>query len=130
MDLLGERPVLNFSDKSFRIFSRNFARPPQYVGKSSYIRNSFISEGCTINGTVENSVLSGGVVVEAGAVVRDSVIMEDVVIKKNAKVFSAIIDAETLVSQDAVVGNEGASKDGVIVVGKGSKIPKSAKVKV
>lgn len=37
-----------------------------------------ISEGCEINGTVEHSVLSGGVIVEEGAVVRNSVIMEDV----------------------------------------------------
>ncbi|MBR2343539.1 MAG: glucose-1-phosphate adenylyltransferase [Clostridia bacterium] len=81
MDLIGEKPILSMSDKSFRIFSRNRARAPQYMGPASSVKSSLISEGCIINGTVENSILSGGVVIEKGAVVRDSIIMEDVTVK-------------------------------------------------
>ena len=64
MDLIGDTPVLSMSDRSFRIFTRNEARPPQYLGPNSKVVNSLVSEGCRINGMVINSILSGGVVVD------------------------------------------------------------------
>ena len=123
MDLIGDSPVLRMSDKSFRIFSRNRARAPQFVGTNSCIVNSLVSEGCIINGTVENSILSGGVIIEAGAVVRDSIIMEDVVIRANASVFSAIVDSETIIGEGATVGVLGADKDAIAVVAKHTRLP-------
>ena len=122
MDLVGDDPILSMSDKSFRIFSRNEARAPQYIGPKSRIVSSLISEGCSINGTVENSVLSGGVVIEDGAVVKNSVIMQDVVIKSGARVFTAIVDSDTVVEANATVGKEDATKEEIVVVAKGSKI--------
>ncbi len=128
MDLIGDEPVLNIADKNFRIFSRNFARSPQYIGPESKIKNSLISEGCRIFGEVENSVFSGGVIVEAGAIVKDSVIMDDVVIKKGARVYTSIVDADTVINENAVVGTEGATKENIIVVAKGSVIEASATI--
>ena len=122
MDLVGDNPVLSMSDKSFRIFSRNEARAPQYIGPESKIVSSLISEGCSINGTVEGSVLSGGVVIEEGAVVKNSVIMEDVVIKSGARVFTAIVDSDTVIEANATVGKEDATKEDIVVIAKGSKI--------
>ena len=122
MDLVGDNPVLSLSDKSFRIFSRNEARAPQYIGPESKIVSSLISEGCSINGTVEGSVLSGGVVIEEGAVVKNSVIMEDVVIKSGARVFTAIVDSDTVIEANATVGKEDATKEDIVVIAKGSKI--------
>ena len=126
MDLIGDEPVLNMSDRDFRIFSRNTARPPQYIGPKSTIENSLISEGCKINGTVINSILSGGVVIEEGALVKDSVIMEDVVIKSGAKVYSAIIDSDTVVEFGAIVGKENADKSDIVIVAKGTTVTTKA----
>ena len=122
MDLIGENPVLNIQDNNFRIFSRNTARPPQIHGKNSYAKNSLISEGCQIYGRVENSILSGGVIVEAGACVRDCVIMEDVVIKSGAKVFTSIVDSDVIIGSGATVGTENAGKDNITVIAKGTEI--------
>ena len=120
MDLIGDEPVINMADRDFRIFSRNTARPPQYIGPKSTIENSLISEGCKINGTVINSILSGGVVIEEGALVKDSVIMEDVVIKSGAKVYSAIVDSDVVVEFGANVGKENADKSDIAIVAKGT----------
>ena len=128
MDLIGEKPILNIQDNNFRIFSRNFARPPQVHGKNSKTKNSLVSEGCKIYGTVINSILSGGVIVEEGAVVCDSVIMEDVVVKKNAKVYTSIIDSDVLIGEEAVVGTESATKENITVIGKGKVIAPGDKV--
>ena len=125
MDLIGDDPVISLADQSFRIYSKNTARPPQYVGDKAVIENSLISEGCRIFGTVINSVISGGVIVEKGAVVEDSVIMEDVVVQKSAKVYTAIIDADTIVEADATVGVKGAGKDNIALIASGSVITKS-----
>ncbi len=124
MDLIGEEPILNLTDSNFRIYSKNNARPPQYVGSEAVVENSLISEGCRIYGTVRNSVISGGVVVEKDAVVEDSVVMEDVVIKNSACVYTAIIDSKTVVEAGATVGTKGAGKDDIALIASGSVIEK------
>lgn len=124
MDLIGENPIISLADKDFRIYSKNTARPPQFVGKDAVVDNSLISEGCRIYGTVINSVISGGVIVEEGAIVKDSVVMEDVVVKKNACVYTAIVDSDTIVESGAVVGKENASKDEIALIASSSVITK------
>lgn len=125
MDLIGENPILTLADQDFRIYSKNTARPPQYIGNDAVVENSLISEGCRIYGTVINSVVSGGVIVEAGAIVKDSVVMEDVVVKKNASVYTAIVDSDTVVECGATVGKENAGKDEIALIASGSVITKA-----
>jgi len=127
MDLIGDNPKINLNDKNSRIFSKNIARPPQYVGKDSVIINSLISEGCRIFGRIENSVLSGGVVIKEGAVVCDSVIMEDVVVENGASVYHAIVDSDSVISANSVVGEKDATSENIEVVARGSKIFQYAK---
>ncbi len=122
MDLIGENPLLNLSDRTFRIYSRNYTRPPQFIGDDATTVNSMISEGCYVNGTVVNSVISGGVIIEKGAIVRDSVIMEDVVIQSGACVYSAIVDAECVIESGATFGVEGAGKENISIIGKGTVV--------
>ncbi len=124
MDLIGDEPILNMGDTNFRIFSRNTARPPQHLGATSIVINSLVSEGCRINGRVENSILSGGVIIEEGAVVVDSVIMEDVVVKSGASVYSAIVDSGVSIEKGAIVGKENAGKQDITVVAKNTVINK------
>lgn len=126
MDLLGERPVLTLRDKNRRIFSRNDAMPPHYVGSGAVINNSIITEGCEIYGTVINSVLSAGVCVERGAVVRDSVIFGNVTVKSDAVADYSLIDADTVVGKGAKVGAEMALAKGITLVGGGLVVPDGA----
>ena len=125
MDLIGENPIISLADKDFRIYSKNTARPPQFIGKDAVVENSLVSEGCRIYGTVINSVVSGGVIVEPGAIIKDSVIMEDVIVRENACVYTAIVDSDTVVESGAVVGKENASKDEIALIASGSVISKA-----
>ena len=124
MDLIGENPVISLADKDFRIYSKNTARPPQFVGKDAVVDNSLISEGCRIYGTVINSVVSGGVIVEPGAIIKDSVVMEDVVVKKGACIYTAIVDSDTVVEEGAIIGKENASREEIALIASGSVITK------
>lgn len=128
MDLIGDDPILNPVDKDFKIYSKNNARAPQYLGPNSKITNSLVSEGCRIYGTVENSVLSGGVIVEEGAIVKDSVIMEDVHVKRDARVFTSIIDADSVIEEGVTVGKDGAGKDSIAVIAHGSVVSVSKEI--
>ncbi|MBQ4243308.1 MAG: glucose-1-phosphate adenylyltransferase [Clostridia bacterium] len=122
MDLLGENPNFRIKDASWRIFSRNQPLPPHFIAASSQISNSLITEGCVIEGTVENSILFAGVKVEQGAVIRDSVIMSDVTVSKGAVVQYSIIDSDCKIGAGAIVGRSKDECDEVTVVGAGNTI--------
>ena len=123
MDLLGETPVLNVSDESWRIYSRHQAEEPQFVGKTAVIDNSSITEGCEIHGTVKNCVLGSGVKVMYGAYVKDSVIMGNTVIGEGATVNYTILDEGVDIGAGAKVGAARESGADVTVIGTGVKIP-------
>lgn len=126
MDLIGENPKFDIHAQNARIFSRNFARPPQYLGNLSSVKNSLISEGCKIYGTVENSVLSGGVIIKDGACVKDCVIMDDVIIEEGARAFSAVIDSDVTIRKNATVGIFNATKDNIVVIAKGTVVEENS----
>ena len=121
MDLLGEKPILEFSE-SARIFSRHENEAPQYVGEEAIIENSSITEGCEIYGTVINSVLGYGVTVEKGAVVRDSVIMHHVTVGEGATVEYSILDSDVTVGKGTKIGRPKESAEGITVIGADNKI--------
>ena len=129
MDLLGENPALDLNDTSFRIFSRNYPRAPQFIGEKAVLKNSLVTEGCVINGTVENSILFAGVTVEEGAVVKDAVVMEDVTVSRGAKVSYAIVDSDAVIEEGAVVGVSRGSRSKIVVIPKGEIVKKGEKVK-
>ncbi len=118
MDLLGSNPVFNLQGDGFTVYSRNMARPPHRIGKSGRVANSLVTEGCEIEGTVENSVLMSGVKIGKGAVVKDSVIMEDTVIGEDSSVFYSMIDGGVSIGKNCVVGKERADGVGITVIAK------------
>lgn len=104
MDLITIPPKLDLYDKEWRIYGKNTAMPPHFVGKNAEIQNSMVTEGSRVNGTVRHSVLFSGAVVEEGAVIEDAVIMPNAVIKKNAIIKKAIIGEHASVGEGAIVG--------------------------
>lgn len=95
---------LDLYDTSWKIYTKSEDLPPVRVGSASKITTSLISNGCIIDGDVENSVISPGVIIEKGAKVKDSVILNDVVIKANSKIERTIIDKETIIGANSVIG--------------------------
>ncbi len=128
MDLLGEAPAFDVGDSDWKIHSRNPLAPPEYIGQDAVVDNSLVALGCEIEGTVVNSVLATGVVVERGAVVKDSVIMADTVIKQGARVEYSIIDENVTVEENAVVGKARAKGVGIAVLGRDITIASGATV--
>lgn len=107
MDLLGEEPAFVLDDPSWPLLTRGGRRSPTRVLSGASLSDVLLSPSTTIAGTVERSVLSPGVVVEAGAVVRDSIVLHDVVIRSGATVERAILDAQAEVAEGVQVGGDG-----------------------
>ena len=123
MDLLGSKPVFDINDESWRIYSRNTAKPPQYIGEDAVTDNSLISEGCEIYGTVINSVISPGVLIEKGAVVKDSVIMGDSTVKAGSSILYSIIDENAVIGKDCSIGSDSEKAKKITVIGAGTVLP-------
>ena len=85
MALLDDKPELDLYDREWLIHTRSEERAPAKIGPTAQVHRSLISHGCVINGTVVNSVLSPGVRVDVGAVVRDSIVMFDTVIRSGRR---------------------------------------------
>src|SRR5215207_3978750 len=137
--LLQDSAELDLYDQEWVIHTKSEERAPAKVGPTAQVHRSLISHGCMINGTVVNSVLSPGVRVDVGAVVRDSIVMFDTVIRTGAVLDRAIIDKEALIGPGSVVG-DGSDPDtpneqepgrlysGITVVGKRAVIPRGARI--
>jgi glucose-1-phosphate adenylyltransferase len=139
MALLDDHPELDLYDREWLILTRSEERAPAKIGPTAQVHRSLISHGCVINGMVVNSVLSPGVRVDVGAVVRDSIVMFDSVIRTGAVVDRAILDKEVVVGQGALVGDgpdfdtpnrsePGRLNTGITVVGKQSVVPRGTRL--
>ena len=127
-DLIGENPQFDIYDPYWKIHSRNIGATPQYVAKGAVVTNSLIGGGAKIYGTVINSVISSGVVVEKGAVVKDSVVFANAKIEEDAVVEYSIIDENVKIGKKASVGESKEANKGIAVVGRASVIAEGEKV--
>ncbi len=123
MDLLGDEPPLDLFDMDRRIYSRNLIRAPHYIGTDAKLSNSIVTEGCEVNGVVENSILFSGVKVDRGAYIRNSIIMNDTVIHSGASVLSSIVDAGSEINTGAKIGTDKEDANGITLIGANLTIP-------
>ncbi|MDR3186353.1 MAG: glucose-1-phosphate adenylyltransferase [Christensenellaceae bacterium] len=104
MDMIYTKSGLNMDDKDWKIYARNTAEPPHFIGKEAEVTNSIITEGCNINGTVKNSVIFTGVSVEPGAVISDSIIMPNSKVLANAVISHAIVGWGATIGSSSHIG--------------------------
>ena len=105
MDLLKDNPHIDIFQKDQKIFSNSNISPPHFVGASGKVERSLICNGCIIDGTVINSILSSNVIVEKGAEVRDSILLPNTKVRKGAKVVRAITGEGSEIAEKAKLGS-------------------------
>lgn len=83
--------------KDWPIFTLTHNSKPALYGPNAKISNSFIANGCIVDGDIKNSILCRGVTVEKGAKLNrcivfrgskigENVVLSDVVVDKHAKI--------------------------------------------
>jgi len=115
MDLLKEREDFNLYSKSMRVYSNNINSQPHYVGLYASINNSLICDGCIIEGTVNNSILSYDVKIGKNAIVKDSIIFSNAEIEDGAVVEKTIIGENMRIKKNKRIGS--IDSDEITVVG-------------
>ena len=105
MDLLNRSEELDLKNKEWKIYSKNPVRPAQYIGQDAKVRNSLVTEGCLIDGVIENSIVSQGVYVGKNTIIKDSVIMPNARIEDNVIIEKAIVGADAVIGRECRVGN-------------------------
>jgi glucose-1-phosphate adenylyltransferase len=104
MDLLDPNVPIELNDPPWKIYSRNVILPPQYIGKNAKLENSSISEGCSIDGEVVNSIIFPGVTIKTGAVVKNSIVMPGVTIGSSSVIEYTIIAADAVIGENVRMG--------------------------
>lgn len=126
LELLRPRPPLRLDDPAWPILSAAVPRSPARIERTARIDGSWISSGAVVRGTVVDSVIGPGVVVEAGAEVRRSVLMEDARVGRGASVARAVLADRVWVGPSSRVGAPQARRP--VLVGAGRRLPRGSEV--
>jgi glucose-1-phosphate adenylyltransferase len=106
--------------------------PPARIHPGAEVRNSLISPGCEIAGTVRGSVLSPGVRVERGAILEGAISFHRSRIEEGARVERAILDKDAVVGRHSQVGGpamvgmdrfgDSPTSIGITVIGRSGRV--------
>lgn len=137
MELIDIVPDFNLYEEYWKIYTNEGCRPPQYISEHAVIEKSIICNGAEVYGEVHNSVISAGVVIGKGSVVRDSIIMQDTVIGKGCVIDKAVIAENVRVGENVIMGigkdiPNKAKPDiysfGLVTIGENSVIPSGVQI--
>ncbi|HEX2195127.1 MAG TPA: sugar phosphate nucleotidyltransferase [Candidatus Limnocylindria bacterium] len=133
LDLLSDSRGIELNDLGWLIYTRSEERPPARLGPGAAVRRSMVSHGCVVEGQVEHSILSPGVLIGPGARVRDSIVMFDTSVGEGAVLDRAIVDKDCVIGAGSVVGEGSATRPnrdeperlyaGITLVGKRATVP-------
>jgi glucose-1-phosphate adenylyltransferase len=134
MDLAGVNPPLRLQDGEASLWTAGPIRPPARFGSRALVQESTVSAGAEVHGTAIRSIISPGVLIEAGAEVRDSVVHHGAVVRSGAVVDRCVVDKEVTVGFDALLGEGDVTianferpdivNTGITIIGKRVTIPR------
>jgi glucose-1-phosphate adenylyltransferase len=123
-DFLAEEPPIDLDEPGWPVHTRGGRHSAARVLRGAEVERSLVSGGTRVAGRVRGSVLSPGVVVEAGATVVDSVLLPGARVRSGATVTRAVLDDTVDVGPDAVVGGEGE----ITLVGRRARVDAGARL--
>lgn len=92
-----------FGVKNMPIYTKLRNSAPTKYGTGAKVTNSYVADGCVIEGTVENSIIFRGVRVGKGTVVKNCVLMQDTFTGNNVSLNCVIADKNVAVCDGRVL---------------------------
>ncbi|MCH3908882.1 MAG: glucose-1-phosphate adenylyltransferase subunit GlgD [Bacilli bacterium] len=112
----------HYVDYSFELLDRNVAKelfkpewpiytlthdtPPALFGDKSNVSNSFIANGCLVEGEVKNSIICRNVKIGKGAKINRSIILSNVSIGAMVTLSDVVIDKYSIVTQRHTIAGD------------------------
>jgi glucose-1-phosphate adenylyltransferase len=118
-ELLNRKPYETLFNRDWPIYTRTHDTPPAIYGTESEVTNSFISNGCVIEGTVKDSIICRGVKVKKGAKVTRSIVLSNCIINEGSALSDVVIDKYSAVAPRHKIQGD---KEDVIYVKQGAKV--------
>ena len=121
LELLNEN-VRNqaFGDNAtWPVYTRTYDTPPAKYGVNADVKNSYVANGSTVDGTVRNSIIGRDVHIEEGAVVENSILFSHVRVSKNSHLNYVVVDKEATIK---VMKKLSGTKEDPLVVKKQDRI--------
>jgi glucose-1-phosphate adenylyltransferase len=137
MELIDIIPEFNLYEEYWKIYTNSGILPPHYISDHSAVEKSIIGNGCDIYGEVHSSVISSGVMIGKGSVVRDSIIMKDAVIGDHCVIDKAIIAENVQIGDNVTLGTGSDTPNkmrpdiygfGLVTIGEDSVIPSDVQI--
>ena len=86
-----------FCDPDRKIFTKIRNSAPTKYNENAKISNCMIADGCTIEGTVENSIIFRGVHIGKGTVDKNSILLQDTYVGSNVTLNCVITDKNVVI---------------------------------
>lgn len=111
MDFL-KKDVRDYFFKDYpSIYSKVDDMAPAKYNQSASVKNSLVSSGCIINGTIENSIVFKKVYVGNNCVIKNSIVLNDVHIGDNTYIENCIVESrDTIRANTTHIGEHGDIK--------------------
>ncbi|MDD7769706.1 glucose-1-phosphate adenylyltransferase subunit GlgD [Suipraeoptans intestinalis] len=92
LSLIDSKVADSLFDEDWPIYTKtNDSCPTQYFDTAS-VRNSVVSNGCLIEGSIEHSVIGRGCVIKKGAIVKDCILLPDSVVGEGVHIEAQVVD--------------------------------------
>ena len=92
MDLIDIKAAQTLFDPEWPIYTRTNDSCPTHYYETAQIRNSVVSNGCQVEGTIENSILGRGCIIHKNAVIKNSVVLSGAEIGEGVHVENQVVD--------------------------------------
>lgn len=92
LSLTDIKTAQNLFDPNWPIYTRtNDSCPTQYF-ETGNAKNSVVSNGCLIEGSLEHSVVGRGCIIKKGAVIKNCVVLSGAYIGENVHIENQVVD--------------------------------------
>lgn len=93
-----ENAMWLFKDE-WPIYTRTNDSSPTSYTESATVKNSVVSNGCVIEGSIENCVIGRGCTIEKGAVIKNSVILPGCYISEDTYIENVVVDKKVKIKR-------------------------------
>lgn len=108
-----------FECPNFPIYTKVRNSAPTKYTENANVKNSYIADGCVIDGTVENSIIFRGVKVGRGSVIKNAIILQDTYIGSDVTINCVITDKNVVINDGRMLSGHQTMP---FFIGKGMRV--------